>query len=214
MGFLSMNVVVSAIVDPWVTTLSFVVALAMRIQGHISVSNRPTVTIYSRFFFYPRLLDAAMSVAYASGSKNDCLSNSYRKNNPRFGSESGASAVFYSSISLVACHVWRTWRYSTVRYGLLSECFRRSDFYFHSMNAFVRCMSLCVITYHLMSSRSNQSRIRRWFVSVGMMISHFPPIPVKEKPVQPLPASPVGIVASGFANAFLLRIGAQQGRAV
>ena len=28
-----MNVVVSAIVDPWVTTLSFVVALAMRIQG-------------------------------------------------------------------------------------------------------------------------------------------------------------------------------------
>ena len=27
-----MNVVVSAIVDPWVTTLSFVVALAMRIQ--------------------------------------------------------------------------------------------------------------------------------------------------------------------------------------
>ena len=28
-----MNVVVSAIVDPWVTTLSFVVALAMRIKG-------------------------------------------------------------------------------------------------------------------------------------------------------------------------------------
>jgi len=28
-----MNVVVSAIVDPWVTTLSFVVALTMRIQG-------------------------------------------------------------------------------------------------------------------------------------------------------------------------------------
>ena len=27
-----MNVVVSAIVDPWVTTLSFVVALAMKIQ--------------------------------------------------------------------------------------------------------------------------------------------------------------------------------------
>lgn len=27
-----MNVVVSAIVDPWVTTLSFVVALTMRIQ--------------------------------------------------------------------------------------------------------------------------------------------------------------------------------------
>ena len=33
MGFLSMNVVVSAIVDPWVTTFSFVVALAMKIQG-------------------------------------------------------------------------------------------------------------------------------------------------------------------------------------
>ena len=31
-----MNVVVSAIVDPWVTTLSFVVALAMRIQDHNS----------------------------------------------------------------------------------------------------------------------------------------------------------------------------------
>ena len=30
-----MIVVVSAIVDPWVTTLSFVVALAMRIQGFI-----------------------------------------------------------------------------------------------------------------------------------------------------------------------------------
>ena len=30
-----MNVVVSAIVNPWVTTLSFVVALAMRIQGQI-----------------------------------------------------------------------------------------------------------------------------------------------------------------------------------
>ena len=33
MEILSMNVVVSAIVDPWVTTFSFVVALAMRIQG-------------------------------------------------------------------------------------------------------------------------------------------------------------------------------------
>ena len=32
MEILSMNVVVIAIVDPWVTTLSFVVALAMRIQ--------------------------------------------------------------------------------------------------------------------------------------------------------------------------------------
>ena len=30
-----MNVVVSVIVDPWVTTFSFVVALAMRIQGQI-----------------------------------------------------------------------------------------------------------------------------------------------------------------------------------
>jgi len=33
MEILSMNVVVSAIVDPWVTTFSFVVALAMKIQG-------------------------------------------------------------------------------------------------------------------------------------------------------------------------------------
>ena len=31
-----MIVVVSAIVDPWVTTLSFVVALAMRIQALIN----------------------------------------------------------------------------------------------------------------------------------------------------------------------------------
>lgn len=31
-----MNVVVSAIVDPWVTTLSFVVALAMRIQAQLN----------------------------------------------------------------------------------------------------------------------------------------------------------------------------------
>jgi len=37
MEILSMNVVVSAIVDPWVTTLSFVVALAMRIQ--VAVQN-------------------------------------------------------------------------------------------------------------------------------------------------------------------------------
>ena len=35
MEILSMNVVVSAIVDPWVTTLSFVVALAMKIQVRI-----------------------------------------------------------------------------------------------------------------------------------------------------------------------------------
>ena len=40
-----MNVVVSAIVDPWVTTLSFVVALAMRIQATIIVliSRKPMV---------------------------------------------------------------------------------------------------------------------------------------------------------------------------
>ena len=31
-----MNVVVSVIVDPWVTTFSFVVALAMRIQEQMS----------------------------------------------------------------------------------------------------------------------------------------------------------------------------------
>ena len=40
MEILSMNVVVSAIVDPWVTTLSFVVALAMRIQGIKNTSNQ------------------------------------------------------------------------------------------------------------------------------------------------------------------------------
>ena len=35
-----MNVVVSAIVDPWVTTLSFVVALAMRIQACKAIHKR------------------------------------------------------------------------------------------------------------------------------------------------------------------------------
>ena len=35
-----MNVVVSAIVDPWVTTLSFVVALAMRIQELKQLKNK------------------------------------------------------------------------------------------------------------------------------------------------------------------------------
>ena len=39
MEFLSMNVVVSAIVDPWVTTLSFVVTPTMRILDIIVVSN-------------------------------------------------------------------------------------------------------------------------------------------------------------------------------
>ena len=34
-----MNVVVSDIVDPWVTTLSFVVALAMRIQALKNTAN-------------------------------------------------------------------------------------------------------------------------------------------------------------------------------
>ena len=34
-----MNVVVSAIVDPWVTTFSFVVALAMRIQALKNTAN-------------------------------------------------------------------------------------------------------------------------------------------------------------------------------
>ena len=35
-----MIVVVSAIVDPWVTTFSFVVALAMKIQGQIAQTWR------------------------------------------------------------------------------------------------------------------------------------------------------------------------------
>ena len=39
MEILSMIVVVSAIVDPWVTTFSFVVALAMRILDIIVASN-------------------------------------------------------------------------------------------------------------------------------------------------------------------------------
>ena len=39
-----MNVVVSAIVDPWVTTFSFVVALAMRIQDTINGSKVPSDT--------------------------------------------------------------------------------------------------------------------------------------------------------------------------
>ena len=41
-----MNVVVSAIVDPWVTTFSFVVALAMRIQGE---KNRQIAQIWCTF---------------------------------------------------------------------------------------------------------------------------------------------------------------------
>ena len=42
-----MNVVVSAIVDPWVTTLSFVVALAMRIQAAIASS----FALLCKYFF-------------------------------------------------------------------------------------------------------------------------------------------------------------------
>ena len=41
-----MNVVVSAIVDPWVTTFSFVVALAMRIQAQLV---KEIVKIFSSF---------------------------------------------------------------------------------------------------------------------------------------------------------------------
>ena len=40
-----MIVVVSAIVDPWVTTLSFVVALAMRIQGSINSKDLKNIEI-------------------------------------------------------------------------------------------------------------------------------------------------------------------------
>ena len=56
-----MNVVVSAIVDPWVTTLSFVVALAMRIQvlkdderTVVMTSHQVTPEIRERF--YPLVL--------------------------------------------------------------------------------------------------------------------------------------------------------------
>lgn len=41
-----MNVVVSAIVDPWVTTLSFVVALAMRIQGKKLSKNAQKLIVH------------------------------------------------------------------------------------------------------------------------------------------------------------------------
>ncbi|EWC94057.1 hypothetical protein HMPREF1493_1304 [Atopobium sp. ICM42b] len=37
-----MNVVVSVIVDPWVTTFSFVVALAMKIQDHKQIAITAT----------------------------------------------------------------------------------------------------------------------------------------------------------------------------
>ena len=57
MEILSMNVVVSAIVDPWVTTLSFVVALAMRIQESknlIFKMNTPTKRIF--YLFGPKIV--------------------------------------------------------------------------------------------------------------------------------------------------------------
>ena len=44
-----MNVVVSAIVDPWVTTFSFVVALAMRIQGPYYTSNEDNLHVLAIF---------------------------------------------------------------------------------------------------------------------------------------------------------------------
>ena len=46
-----MNVVVSAIVDPWVTTLSFVVALAMRIQAQK----------FAQFEAFPKLIVTRMT---------------------------------------------------------------------------------------------------------------------------------------------------------
>ena len=55
MEILSMIVVVSAIVDPWVTTFSFVVALAMRIQGQ----NPPNL-----FTFQARITQRFKRVLY------------------------------------------------------------------------------------------------------------------------------------------------------
>ena len=61
MEILSMNVVVSAIVDPWVTTLSFVVALAMRIQ--VSIAHQMKIFCTKHEFleqciaFFDRLCD-------------------------------------------------------------------------------------------------------------------------------------------------------------
>ena len=56
-----MNVVVSAIVDPWVTTLSFVVALAMRIQvlkddERTVIMTSHQVTPEIREYFYSLVL--------------------------------------------------------------------------------------------------------------------------------------------------------------
>ena len=75
------------------------------------------------------------------------------------------------------------------------------------MNAFARCISVCVIKYHLVLLRPNQTLI------------HFcrdddTAFPAKEKPVQSLPVSPAGVVAGGFANVPLFRIGARWSRAV
>ena len=61
MEILSMNVVVSAIVDPWVTTLSFVVALAMKIQ--VSIAHQMKIFCTKHAFleqciaFFDRLCD-------------------------------------------------------------------------------------------------------------------------------------------------------------
>ena len=76
------------------------------------------------------------------------------------------------------------------------------------MNAFARCISVCVIKYHLVLLRPNQSRIKRFCRDDDTAF------PAKEKPVQSLPVSPAGVVAGGFANVPLFRIGARWSRAV
>ena len=50
MEILSMNVVVSAIVDPWVTTLSFVVALAMKIQVTKSGKSTDSLMLLGKIY--------------------------------------------------------------------------------------------------------------------------------------------------------------------
>ena len=59
-----MNVVVSAIVDPWVTTFSFVVALAMRIQAPKVVKNAFSWNIQKRMHSMQVIYQHKLSVNF------------------------------------------------------------------------------------------------------------------------------------------------------
>ena len=61
-----MNVVVSAIVDPWVTTFSFVVALAMRIQGREDPSKDQNPNALDSGFYASQLVAFACNRRKAS----------------------------------------------------------------------------------------------------------------------------------------------------